>query len=227
MKLCISNNINQDRYILGDSFVDFSKTIKWLDLVLQRFTKYEDIKMETDQVIVFDEVIKKDALFIVNKYMNLDKGMAIQLLSQKIKIPPQRKVFSEINFINGIHTSNVDVINNNGDIFFDFYEQNFLIEIAFRSFDKYINTYEKSSIFENFSRIYQTYYKDTANLTTDYDNSINGLIDNKIVTMPSEVRVKVEETPAYARATSSASMDTPGPFETKANEAYYYITPVV
>jgi len=52
------------------------------------------------------------------------------------------------------------------------------------------------------------------------------LIDNKIVTMPSEVRVKLEETPAYARATSTASMDTPGPFETKATEAYYYITPV-
>jgi uncharacterized protein (DUF885 family) len=52
------------------------------------------------------------------------------------------------------------------------------------------------------------------------------LIDNKIVTLPSEVRVKLEETPAFARATSSASMDTPGPFETKATEAYYYITPV-
>ncbi|MBK8298214.1 MAG: DUF885 domain-containing protein [Saprospiraceae bacterium] len=52
------------------------------------------------------------------------------------------------------------------------------------------------------------------------------LVDNKIVTMPSEVRVKVAETPAFARATSTASMDTPGPFETKATEAYYYITPV-
>ena len=52
------------------------------------------------------------------------------------------------------------------------------------------------------------------------------LIDKKIVTMPSEVRVKVEETPQYARASSTASMDTPGPFETKATEAYYYITPV-
>lgn len=52
------------------------------------------------------------------------------------------------------------------------------------------------------------------------------LIENKIVTMPSEVRVKLEETPAFARATSTASMDTPGPFETKATEAYYYITPV-
>jgi len=52
------------------------------------------------------------------------------------------------------------------------------------------------------------------------------MIDNKIVTIPSEVRVKLEETPPYARATSTASMDTPGPFETKATEAYYYITPI-
>lgn len=52
------------------------------------------------------------------------------------------------------------------------------------------------------------------------------LIDKKIITMPSEVRVKVEETLPYARETSTASMDTPGPFEEKATEAYYYITPV-
>lgn len=52
------------------------------------------------------------------------------------------------------------------------------------------------------------------------------LIENKIITIPSEVRVNVEETPAYARATSTASMDTPGPFEIKATGAYYYITPV-
>ena len=52
------------------------------------------------------------------------------------------------------------------------------------------------------------------------------LIDKKIVTMPSEVRVQIKETPQYARSTSSASMDVPGPFEAKAKEAYYYITPV-
>lgn len=51
-------------------------------------------------------------------------------------------------------------------------------------------------------------------------------IDRKITTMPSSVRVQAEETPPYARETSTASMDTPGPFETKATEAYYYITPV-
>jgi uncharacterized protein (DUF885 family) len=51
------------------------------------------------------------------------------------------------------------------------------------------------------------------------------LVDKDIVTIPSEVRVLVKETPQYARATSFASMDTPGPFE-KSTQAYYYVTPV-
>jgi uncharacterized protein (DUF885 family) len=52
------------------------------------------------------------------------------------------------------------------------------------------------------------------------------LIDRQIISMPSEVRARVEETPQFDRATSFASMDTPGPFERKATEAYYYVTPV-
>jgi len=51
------------------------------------------------------------------------------------------------------------------------------------------------------------------------------LIDHKIISLPSPVRAQVTETPQYLRATSFASMDTPGPFETKATEAYYYVTP--
>jgi len=51
------------------------------------------------------------------------------------------------------------------------------------------------------------------------------LVAHRIVTVPSEVRVRVEESPQFMRATSFASMDTPGPFETKATEAYYYVTP--
>jgi uncharacterized protein (DUF885 family) len=51
------------------------------------------------------------------------------------------------------------------------------------------------------------------------------LIDHKIVTVPSEVRPIVQETPPYARSGSFASMDTPGAYETKATEAYYYVTP--
>jgi uncharacterized protein (DUF885 family) len=52
------------------------------------------------------------------------------------------------------------------------------------------------------------------------------VVDHHIVTVPSPVRVQVTETPEYLRATSFASMDTPGPFETRATEAWYYITPV-
>lgn len=50
------------------------------------------------------------------------------------------------------------------------------------------------------------------------------LVDKKIITIPSEERVMLTETPQYARSTSTASMDTPGPFE-KAKQAFYYITP--
>jgi uncharacterized protein (DUF885 family) len=52
------------------------------------------------------------------------------------------------------------------------------------------------------------------------------LVDRQLVTIPSEVAPRIEETPPYARSGSFASMDTPGPFETKAREAYYYVTPV-
>ena len=52
------------------------------------------------------------------------------------------------------------------------------------------------------------------------------LVDKNIVTLPTERRVIVQETPQFARATSTASNDDPGPFETVATEAFYYITPV-
>lgn len=52
------------------------------------------------------------------------------------------------------------------------------------------------------------------------------LIERQIVTVPSEVRCRIEETPPYARSGGFASMDTPGPFERKATEAFYYVTPV-
>jgi uncharacterized protein (DUF885 family) len=51
------------------------------------------------------------------------------------------------------------------------------------------------------------------------------LVDRDIITIPSEVRAQVAETPSFNRALSFASMSTPGPFETKATEAYYYVTP--
>lgn len=51
------------------------------------------------------------------------------------------------------------------------------------------------------------------------------LIDKKIVTVPSEVRPTIAETPAFMRTGGFASMDTPGAYETKATEAFYYVTP--
>lgn len=45
-----------------------------------------------------------------------------------------------------------------------------------------------------------------------------------VVTIPSGEELKVEETPPFWRALSFASMDAPGPFETKAKEAFYNVT---
>jgi len=52
------------------------------------------------------------------------------------------------------------------------------------------------------------------------------VVDHHLVDIPSDVRATVAETPQFDRATSFASMDTPGPFERKATQAYYYVTPV-
>jgi uncharacterized protein (DUF885 family) len=52
------------------------------------------------------------------------------------------------------------------------------------------------------------------------------LVERDLVTIPSEVRPRIEETPPYARVGTFAAMDTPGPFETRATEAFYYVTPV-
>jgi uncharacterized protein (DUF885 family) len=50
------------------------------------------------------------------------------------------------------------------------------------------------------------------------------LIDKKIITVPGGAQAKVAETPSFQRATTFASMDTPGPYEMKATEAYYFVT---
>lgn len=52
----------------------------------------------------------------------------------------------------------------------------------------------------------------------------NYCTDKNIVTVPKEDDLHVGETPPFMRALSFASMDSPGPFENKAKEAYYYVT---
>lgn len=50
-------------------------------------------------------------------------------------------------------------------------------------------------------------------------------IDRRLATMPTEVRIRVADTPSFARMTTQAACSTPGAFESKATEAYYYVTP--
>jgi uncharacterized protein (DUF885 family) len=57
-----------------------------------------------------------------------------------------------------------------------------------------------------------------------FDSLISFINSHHIVTIPSQVRPILEETPPFMRATTFASMDTPGPFETHATEAYFNVT---
>jgi uncharacterized protein (DUF885 family) len=50
------------------------------------------------------------------------------------------------------------------------------------------------------------------------------MTDGHIVTVPRAEPARVQETPPFLRATTTASMDIPGPFETVATEAYYNMT---
>ena len=57
-----------------------------------------------------------------------------------------------------------------------------------------------------------------------FDGLVSFIRAHHIVTIPSDVRPILEETPPFMRATTFASMDTPGPFEAHATEAYFNVT---
>ncbi len=61
-----------------------------------------------------------------------------------------------------------------------------------------------------------------------FQNTFSGLIayirEHHIITIPSEVEPTLEETPPFMRATTFASMDPPGPFETHSTKAYFNVT---
>jgi uncharacterized protein (DUF885 family) len=66
------------------------------------------------------------------------------------------------------------------------------------------------------------------NLLQSFRDTFDGLIAfiraKHIITIPTEVRPILQETPPFMRATTFASMDTPGPFEKVATEAYFNVT---
>jgi len=57
-----------------------------------------------------------------------------------------------------------------------------------------------------------------------FDSLIAFIRAKHIVTIPSEVQPVLEETPPFMRATTQASMDPPGPFETHSTKAYFNVT---
>ncbi|HEY2391750.1 MAG TPA: DUF885 domain-containing protein [Candidatus Angelobacter sp.] len=65
-------------------------------------------------------------------------------------------------------------------------------------------------------------------LLQTFRDTLGGLRDfldqHHIVGMPSQVLPILEETPAFERALTFASMDTPGPFEKVAKEAFFNVT---
>ena len=57
-----------------------------------------------------------------------------------------------------------------------------------------------------------------------FNAEIAFLQQHRIITLPSEVRPVLEETPPFMRATTQASMDPPGAFETHSTRAYFNVT---
>jgi uncharacterized protein (DUF885 family) len=57
-----------------------------------------------------------------------------------------------------------------------------------------------------------------------FDDLISFIRTNHIITIPSDVQPTLEETPPFMRATTQASMDPPGPFETHSKKAYFNVT---
>jgi uncharacterized protein (DUF885 family) len=82
-----------------------------------------------------------------------------------------------------------------------------------------------AEVFKEIQKDHPTAQNLISDVAKDLEATRAYLIDRHIITLPSEVRAKVAETPQYQRATSFASMDTPGAFEKNATEAYYYVTP--
>jgi uncharacterized protein (DUF885 family) len=80
-------------------------------------------------------------------------------------------------------------------------------------------------------QIAESYQKDHPapdQLLQAFRNTFSGLIDfinqHHIITIPSTIKPILEETPPFMRALTTASMDTPGPYEKVAREAYFNVT---
>ncbi|PYK69183.1 MAG: hypothetical protein DME45_03520 [Verrucomicrobia bacterium] len=83
-----------------------------------------------------------------------------------------------------------------------------------------------AEVFKQLQKEHPTAEKLIPEIAKNLDQIRSYVTEHKIVGIPPNAKAQVKETPQYDRATSFASMDTPGPFEKKATEAFYYVTPV-
>lgn len=60
--------------------------------------------------------------------------------------------------------------------------------------------------------------------TATFTSLLDFIRSHHIVTIPSDVRPVVQETPPFMRATTQASMDSPGPFENHATTSFFNVT---
>ncbi|MBV8368841.1 MAG: DUF885 domain-containing protein [Candidatus Eremiobacteraeota bacterium] len=79
------------------------------------------------------------------------------------------------------------------------------------------------------ARLYKI-HPDSAHLMSAAQNDLVKLrafvIAHHIIDLPPDANIKVTPTPEFLRATTEASMDSPGPLEQVATQAYYNVTPV-
>jgi uncharacterized protein (DUF885 family) len=78
---------------------------------------------------------------------------------------------------------------------------------------------------DSLTRVYPAPERLIATARAQLDTIRRFIIEQRIVTLPSDRMPTVRETPPYARG-GFASMDTPGPFESRVTEAFYNITNV-
>ncbi|CAN5799071.1 DUF885 domain-containing protein [soil metagenome] len=81
------------------------------------------------------------------------------------------------------------------------------------------------AVMDSLTRVYPPPERLIATARAQLDTIRRFIVERRIVTLPSDRMPMVRETPPYARG-GFASMDTPGPFESRATEAFYNITNV-
>ena len=88
---------------------------------------------------------------------------------------------------------------------------------------------EQVAVDELFGRINRDHPSTAQLLPTarDYVEEARAFVaSHQLASIPEPAVCRVEETPVWSRALSTASMNPPGPFDTSSSEGIYYVTPV-